>query len=48
MTALGFLLVGFGALTIWSGFDHVIVYDLLRSFLGAPVTKRDATGKVTQ
>lgn len=47
MSAIGFLLIGFGLLTAWSGFDKVIVFDVLRSFLGAPVAKRNAQGQAT-
>jgi hypothetical protein len=44
VSALGILLIGFGLLTVWSGFDRVIVFDVLRSFIGAPVATRTAQG----
>lgn len=44
MSAIGFILIGFGALTIWSGFSGVIIFDVLRSFLGAPTPNRDVSG----
>lgn len=44
MSALGLIFVGFGLLTVWSGFDRTIVFDVLRSLIGAPVTQRDKTG----
>jgi hypothetical protein len=47
MSALGVLLIGFGLLTAWAGFDRVIVFDVLRSFIGAPVAQRQATGAQT-
>jgi hypothetical protein len=46
VSALGLMLFGFGLLTAWSGFDRTIVFDVLRSLLGAPVTHRDETGKL--
>jgi hypothetical protein len=46
VSALGVLLIGFGILTVWSGFDRVVVFDILRSFIGAPTAKRDAQGKL--
>lgn len=46
MTALGVLLIGFGLLTVWSGFDRVIVFDVLRSFIGAPVASRGDAGQL--
>jgi hypothetical protein len=46
VSALGFMLIGLGILTVWSGFDRVIVFDVLRSFIGAPVAHRDTTGKL--
>lgn len=36
MTAVGVMLIGFGILTAWSGWELVNVFDLLRSFVGAP------------
>lgn len=36
MTAVGVMLIGFGVLTAWSGWELVNVFDLLRSFIGAP------------
>lgn len=36
MSTLGFMLVGFGILTAWSGLEKVYVFDVLRSFMGAP------------
>lgn len=45
MSALGLILIGFGVLTIWSGLDRTIVFDVLRSFIGAPVAHRDEAGK---
>lgn len=47
MSALGFLAIGFGAITIWSGLSGVIVFDVFRSFLGAPTPTRDASGFAT-
>jgi hypothetical protein len=44
VSALGLILIGFGLLTAWSGFDRVIVFDVLRSFIGAPVAHRSAEG----
>ncbi len=44
MSAVGFVLIGFGVLTIWAGVDQVIVFDVLRSFIGAPTTPRTAEG----
>lgn len=38
------MLIGFGLLTAWAGFDRVIVFDVLRSFIGAPVAHRGTTG----
>jgi hypothetical protein len=46
MSALGVLLFGFGLLTVWSGFDRVVVFDVLRSFIGAPTAKRTSVGKL--
>jgi hypothetical protein len=46
MSALGFLLIGFGMLSIWSGLQRANVFDVLRSILGAPTVKRDEYGKV--
>jgi hypothetical protein len=34
VTAIGVLLVGFGVLTAWSGFNRVKVWDLLAAMLG--------------
>lgn len=44
MSALGLLLVGFGVLVAWSGLDRVIVFDVLRGFISAPVAPRDQSG----
>jgi hypothetical protein len=44
MSALGLMLFGFGLLTAWAGFDRTIVFDVLRSLLGAPVASRAKTG----
>lgn len=44
VSALGLMLIGFGVLTAWAGFDRVNVFDILRSFIGAPVPKRGDTG----
>lgn len=44
MSALGLMLAGIGVLTIWSGLDRVIVFDVLRSIIGAPVTPRTSVG----
>lgn len=47
VSALGFLLIGFGVLTIWSGFQRLSVFAVLRSILGAPPgPERDQYGKV--
>lgn len=43
MSTLGFMLVGFGILTAWSGLEKVYVFDVLREFMGAP----SATPKTT-
>jgi hypothetical protein len=47
VTALGFLLVGFGALTVWAGFYRTNVFTVLRSILAKPVVTTDAYGKPT-
>ncbi len=44
MSALGFVLIGLGLLTIWSGFSRTMVTDVLRSFIGAPVSPRTQQG----
>lgn len=44
MSALGLVCIGAGILTAWSGFDRTIVFDVFRSFVGAPVTSRTPTG----
>jgi hypothetical protein len=44
MSALGVMLIGFGILTAWAGFDRVIVFDVLRTFISAPVEQRTDTG----
>lgn len=44
MAAIGLLLVGFGALTAWSGLDRVLVFDVLRSIIGAQPKARTAEG----
>lgn len=36
MSAIGIMLIGFGILTVWSGWELVNVFDILRSFIGAP------------
>lgn len=36
MTAIGFMLIGFGVVTAWSGFEKVSVFDVLRTVIGAP------------
>lgn len=45
VSAVGLMLIGFGLLTAWSGLDKVIVFDVLRAFLGAPVATREGSGK---
>lgn len=47
MSALGVMLVGFGILTVWSGLDATNVFDVLRTFVGAPAPARDRTGKLS-
>lgn len=47
MSALGLIAIGLGVLTAWSGFDRTIIFDVLRSFIGAPVQPRSATGGAT-
>jgi hypothetical protein len=44
VSALGLLLLSFGLLTAWAGFDKVTVTDVLRSVIGAPTAPRTATG----
>lgn len=44
MSALGLVALGLGILTVWSGLDRTIVFDVLRSFIGAPTTPRTTTG----
>lgn len=44
MSALGVILIGFGVLTAWAGFDRVIVFDVLRTFISAPVEQRTPEG----
>lgn len=46
MTALGFMLVGFGVLTVWSALDRTNVFDILRSFIGAPLPRRTDAGAI--
>ena len=46
MTTLGFLALGFGVLTVWAGLVRVNVFDILRSFIGAPVPTRNEVGQV--
>lgn len=46
MSALGIMLIGIGALTVWAGFDRVNIFDLLRSFIGAPVPTRSKEGAI--
>lgn len=46
MSALGLIAIGFGVLTIWSGFDRTIIFDVLRSFIGAPVAQRTGAGQL--
>jgi hypothetical protein len=47
MSALGMMILGFGVLTIWAGLDRQSVFDVLRSFIGAPTPSRDTKGKIT-
>lgn len=44
MSALGLMFIGFGLLTAWAGLDRVIVFDVLRAFIGAPVAPHSTTG----
>lgn len=46
MSALGIMAIGFGILTAWAGFDRTNIFDLLRSFIGAPVAKRTPEGAI--
>ena len=45
MSALGFILLGFGFLTIWSGFYRVNVFDVFRAILSNPYTPQGAVAK---
>lgn len=45
MSTLGFMLVGFGILTAWSGLEKVYVTDVLRSLIGAQPTKPQTTAQ---
>ena len=40
MSAIGLMVLGFGILTAWAGFNRTHVFDLLRSIVGAPVPAR--------
>lgn len=44
MSGLGLIFIGLGVLTMWSGLNRVIVFDILRSFIGAPVASRESSG----
>lgn len=44
MSAVGFVLIGFGVLTVWSGLEGVIVFDVLRTFIGSPSGVRTGEG----
>jgi len=46
MSALGLILIGFGVLTAWAGFNRTVVFDLLRSIVGAPVAARTDAGAI--
>ena len=45
MSAFGLMLIGFGILTAWAGFDRQLIFNVLRSFIGAPATATDQYGK---
>jgi len=47
MSALGFMLVGFGFFTAWAALQKQNVFDVLRAIVGAPITSRNATGART-
>ena len=38
------MLLGFGVLTVWAGFNRTHVFDLLRAIVGAPVPARTDAG----
>lgn len=44
MSAIGLILIGFGILTAWAGFNRTHVFDLLRAIVGAPVPARSDAG----
>lgn len=44
MSAIGLMLIGFGILTTWAGFNRTHVFDLLRAIIGAPVPARTDAG----
>ena len=44
MSAIGLMLLGFGILTAWAGFNRTHVFDLLRAIVGAPVPARTDAG----
>ena len=44
MSALGLIVLGFGILTAWAGFNRTHVFDLLRAIVGAPVPARTDAG----
>jgi hypothetical protein len=44
MSAIGIMLIGFGILTAWAGFNRTSVFDLLRAIVGAPVPARTDAG----
>ena len=46
MSAIGVMLIGFGILTAWAGFNTTSVFDLLRSIVGAPIPARTDAGKI--
>lgn len=45
MSTLGFMLIGFGILTAWSGLEKVYVTDVMRSLIGANPTKPQTTAQ---
>lgn len=48
VSALGFVLVGFGLLTAWAGLMRTNVFDVLRSILGAPTPERSEYGALKE
>jgi hypothetical protein len=46
VSAVGVLLIGFGALAIWAGFARVSPLDVIRAVLGASVPARTDKGYV--